>query len=79
MKHMIGLLNIQWKGKHVIINENKDDFTIGVIKNIDWVLDENTYKLPIRVAIEFEEGSDVEYRIFEADTLDIKLDKRYYE
>jgi hypothetical protein len=76
---MMGLLNTQWKGKHVVINENQEDYTVGVIKHIDWVLDENTYKLPMRVAITFEEGSDVDYKIFEVNSLDIKLDKRYYE
>lgn len=79
MKHMIELLNIQWDGKHVVINEDKEDFTVGVIKRIDWYFDEDTYKVPIRVSIEFEEGSDTDFRVFDVDTLDIKLDKRYYE
>ena len=73
----MGLLNMQWKGKHVIINEDQDDYTVGVIKEMDWVIDENVYKLPMRVKITFEEGSDVPERIFEASTLDIKKDKRY--
>ncbi len=77
MKHMMDLLNLQWDGKHVIINENKEDFTVGVIKHMDYVFDENTYTLPLRVGIEFEEG-DVDYREFVIDTIEIKLDKRFY-
>ena len=74
---MMGLLNTQWKGKHVVINEGQSDYTVGVIKNIDWVIDSQVYKLPMRVKITFEEGGDVAERIFEASTITIEKDKRY--
>lgn len=77
MRHMMGLLNTQWKGKHVVINEGQPDYTVGVIKNIDWVIDSQVYKLPMRVKITFEEGGDVAERIFEASTITIEKDKRY--
>ena len=76
---MMALLNIQWKGKHVIINEGQEDYTVGVIKKMDWVIDDKVYDLPMRVKITFEEGSDYDERIFEASTLDIKKDKRFEE
>ena len=79
MKHMMNLLNIQWKGKHVIINEGKDDYTVGVWKNMEWVIDEHVYELPIRVKLTFEEGGDVPERIFEAETIEIKKDPRFEE
>ena len=78
MRQMINLLNAQWAGKHVVINEGQEDFTVGVIKNIDWLLDEYTYTKPPRVRITFEEGSDIESGDYEIETLDIKLDSRYY-
>lgn len=77
MEHMIGLLNIQWKDKHVIVNEDQPDYTVGVFKKMEWVIDSQVYELPMRVKITFGEDSDVPERIFEASTLSIKKDKRY--
>ena len=78
MYNHIKLINDYWKGKHVIVNEGQEDYTVGKIKDISIHIDNELYITGPKIKIIFDEScSDVPEKIYLIDSLQIKKDLRF--